>query len=171
MHRIRQQNDVRLRRRIDPHRCPRKSRVPERSHRQQIAAIRRERRINIPSKPAQHRRRRRLLRRRHLLDRHRRQDSVATIQQRLRKLRQIVRRREQSRMPRHSAHPPRRRIVHHRRAACARSRHTPSAQSLRATPPEAQIACASSSAGQKYAAPCRPPASRPTPSRPALPAQ
>ena len=35
MHRIGQQNDVRLRRRIDPDRCPREPRMPERPHRQE----------------------------------------------------------------------------------------------------------------------------------------
>ena len=112
MHRIRQQYDVGLRRRIDPDRCSRKSRVPKRSDGQQIAAIRRKRRIDVPPKPAQHRRRGGcsgcVIFATAMLTK-----SPAAVQQRLRKFRQIVRRRKQSRMPRHAAHAPRRRIMHH----------------------------------------------------------
>ena len=152
MHRIRQQNNVSPRRRIDPHRCSRQPRMPKPPTGSRIPAVRRKRRINVPPKPPQHRSPRRLLRPRHLLDRQRRQNPVASIQQSLRKFRQIVPGRKQPGMPRHAAHPPRRRIMHHP------PQHVLILVILRrrnlqaATPPEAQTASASSSAAQKYAA-------------------
>ncbi len=110
---MRQQNNVSLGSRIDPHRCSGPSRMPIPAHRQQIPPVRRQRRINVPPKPPQHRSRRRLLRPRHFLHRKRRQNPVASIQQSLRKLRQIIPGRKQPSLPRHAAHPPRRRIMHH----------------------------------------------------------
>ena len=108
-----QQNDVGLRGWIDPYRCSGKAGVAVGADGQEIAAVRGERRINVPAKTAQHWRRRRLLGLRHLLDRERRKNPSAAIQQGLRELSQIVGRGKQSRMAGHAAHAPGCRIMHH----------------------------------------------------------
>ena len=82
---IGQQNDVSLGRGIDPQRCAGEAGVPERSHRQKIAAIAGKGRINVPAEAAQHLRGWRLLRRGHLLDHVSGQDRAA-VQQGLGKL-------------------------------------------------------------------------------------
>ena len=113
MHGIGQQNDISMRRRIDPDGCSCEPGVSERAHREKITAIRRERRIDVPSKSAQNGRGRRLFGGCHLRNRLRRQDSIAAIQQSLREFRQIVPGRKEPCVPGHATHAPRRGVVHH----------------------------------------------------------
>ena len=68
-----------LRRRIDPERRAGEPGVPERSERQQLAAIRRVRRVDVPAEAAHVRIAGRRRRRRHLRDRERRQDARAVV--------------------------------------------------------------------------------------------
>ncbi len=112
MHRIGQQDDIGVRRRIDPQRGPGEAGMSERADRQQVAAIGREWRINVPAQAADIGEVGRLLRRGHLLDDPRRQNRRTTVQHRLRELRQVVRGREHSGVSSHSAHGSRRGIVH-----------------------------------------------------------
>ena len=113
MHRVREQDDVRIAGRIDPDRGACESRVPKGADGKQLAARAGVGRVDIPPQSAQDRSRSRLLRRSHLLNRFAGQNLRMVAQQILRKLGQIIRRRKQPRVPRHSAHPSRRGIVHY----------------------------------------------------------
>ena len=104
------------RRRIDPDRGPGESRVAERSERQELAAIRRIRRIDVPAEPADVRLAGRRRRRRHPADGQRRQNARAAdraaAEQHAAVEREIRRGAEHPRVPGDAAHPPRGRIVH-----------------------------------------------------------
>src|SRR5580704_3215197 len=84
--------------------------MSETSHRQQVAAIAGEWRIDVPAKSAQYLRRRWLLRSCHLLN-HQRREHTAATKQKLGELRKIVGGREYPRVSGHSTHPARGRVV------------------------------------------------------------
>ena len=137
MHEIRQQNDVRIRRWIDPHRRPRKSRVSIGTDGKQLPAIRRIGGIDIPAQGAQYRLILRRLGRSKLSDGEWRKDAHAVArphpQHHLRETRQIRGRREQPSVSRDASHQPRSRIVHHTAKRLSRRRidlcrRNPSAQ-------------------------------------------
>ncbi len=114
------------RRRIDPHRRAGEAGVAERADREQLAAVRREARIEVPAEAADVGLRRRRRRRRHPGDRQRREDAPAVqralAEQHAAEARQIVGGGEHPGVAGDAAHPPRRRIVHdaaqHRRGRC-----------------------------------------------------
>ena len=116
MHAAREKDHIAARRRIDPQRCAGEAGVTERSDRKQLAAIRRELRVDVPAESAHARHARRRRRRRHLRDGRRRQHcggaEPPAVQQHAREARQIARRAEEPRVSGHAAHAPRRRIVH-----------------------------------------------------------
>ncbi len=112
MHGVGKDNDVSLRRRIDPQRRAGKPGVPVRANGQEVTAIGRKRRIDVPAEGADRGQRRRRLRRGHFLDRERRQDGSAAIQHGLRVLGNVVGGGEQAGVSGDSAHAARGGIVH-----------------------------------------------------------
>src|SRR5208337_2406159 len=83
------------------------------AHRQQLPAVARKGRIDVPPESAQRRPVHWLLWRGHLCNRRRSQYAAPAVEQSLRKKRQIVGGGKYSRMTRHAAHPASRGIVHY----------------------------------------------------------
>jgi len=116
MHPVRQEDDEHAGRRIDPNRRAGKARVSERSDREQFAAIRRERRVDVPAEPASVRLEVRSGGARHLLDGERRQDAralqCAAAEQHSAEDGQIGGRAKETRVSGDAAHATRGWIVH-----------------------------------------------------------
>ena len=116
MHAVREEHHEHLRGRIDPDRRSGEPGVSKGSDRQQLAAVGREARIDVPSQGSKVPILRRRHRRRHLRDRERRQHAdppiAAAVQHHPAEDGEIGRRAEQSRMAGDTIHSPGRRIVH-----------------------------------------------------------
>ncbi len=112
MHRVGQDNNVSLGERINPQRSAGKSGMAIRPHRQQLAAVAGEGRVNIPSQAAENGGIGRLLRRGHLLDDLWREDLVA-IEQRLGKAAEVIGGGKQPGMSGDATHAARPGIVDH----------------------------------------------------------
>ena len=116
MHAVRQEHDEHPRRRIDPERRAGEAGVAERAERQQLAAVGRERRVDVPAEAAHVRIAGRARRRRHPRDRQRREHARAVAARRRRAAcgedREVGRRAEEARVAGDAAHPPRGRVVH-----------------------------------------------------------
>ena len=116
MHAVRQEDHVAPGPRIDPQRRAGEACVAERSGGEQIAAIPRIRRVDVPAEAACFVHAGRRHRMRHSIDGQRRQNADSSdssaAQEHPAELGQIGRGAEQSGMAGHAAHAPRRRVVH-----------------------------------------------------------
>src|ERR1017187_5858281 len=110
-------NDVRLGGWVDPEGSAGESRVAVGADWEQLPAVARIRRIDIPPEPAQDRLVGRRLRLGELLHGERAEDAhapqFAAVEQHLRVARQVVSRGKQARMPGHAAHVARRGVVYY----------------------------------------------------------